>query len=100
MEQAGRGLEKLVAQSLRQAPANEGPLLAWPIVCGSVVAERTRALSFAEGVLRVEVADSGWKSELQSLAPRYLSAINRYTTAPVYRIEFVVAYPENARGVR
>ena len=91
MEPAGRGLDKVVAQSLRQAPPAEIPLLAWPVVCGSAVAERTRAFSFADGVLRVEVADSGWKTELQTLAPRYLSAINKYTVAPVYKIEFVVA---------
>jgi len=95
MEPAGRGLDKVVAQSLRQAPPAEGPLLAWPVVCGSAVAERTRALSFVDGVLRVAVADSGWKTELQTLAPRYLSAINKYTTAPVYKIEFVVAGPES-----
>ncbi len=67
--------------------------MAWPLVCGSAVAERSRALSFADGVLRVEVADAGWKSELQSLAPRYLAAINRYTPEKVQRIEFVVARP-------
>ena len=65
--------------------------MAWPLVCGSAVAERTRALSFEDGVLRVEVADAGWKSELQALAPRYLAVINRYTTETVHRIEFVVA---------
>ena len=91
MEQAGVGLEKIVAQSLRQAPPGEAPLLAWPIVCGSAVAERTRALSFADGVLHVEVADAGWKAELQTLAPRYLATMKRYTTTPVHRIEFVVA---------
>jgi hypothetical protein len=95
LELAARGLEKIVTQSLRQAPATEAPLLAWPIACGSAVAERTRALSFVDGVLRVEVADSGWKAELQALAPRYLSAINRYTTTPVYGIEFVVAHLES-----
>jgi predicted nucleic acid-binding Zn ribbon protein len=90
MEHAGAGLEKIVAQSLRQAPAAEAPLMAWPLVCGSAVAERSRASSFEDGVLRVEVADARWKSELQSLAPRYLAAINRYTTEAVRRIEFVV----------
>jgi len=90
MEHAGAGLEKIVAQSLRQAPAAEAPLMAWPLVCGSAVAERSRAVSFEDGVLRVEVADARWKSELQSLAPRYLAAINRYTTEAVRRIEFVV----------
>jgi hypothetical protein len=91
MEQAGAGLEKLVAHAMRQAPAAEAAVSAWPLVCGSAVAERSRALSFADGVLHVEVGDAGWKSELQSLAPRYLAAINRYTSEAVRRIEFVVA---------
>lgn len=68
--------------------------MAWPVVCGSAVAERTRALSFIDGVLRVAVADLGWKSELQSLAPRYLASINRYTVEAVRKIEFVITRPE------
>ena len=90
MELAGSGLEKIVAQALRQAPPLEAPLMAWPVVCGSAVAERTRALNFANGVLRVEVADASWKSELQTLAPRYVATINRYTTEMVLKIEFVI----------
>lgn len=64
--------------------------MAWPVVCGSAVAERTQALDFNDGVLRVGVADMGWKLELQALAPRYLAAINRYTSEIVRRIDFVV----------
>ena len=93
MEQAGGGLEKIVAQSLRQSPPDDAPLRAWPVVCGSAVADRTRALSFEGGVLRVEVADAGWKSELQTLAPRYVATINKYTPQIVQRIEFVIARP-------
>ena len=96
LEQAGSGIEKIVAQWLRLAPRAEAPLMAWPVVCGSAVAERTRALSFEGGVLRVEVADAGWKSELQTLSPRYLAMINRYTIESVQRIEFVVARQEIA----
>jgi predicted nucleic acid-binding Zn ribbon protein len=96
LEQAGSGLEKIVAQSLRLAPRAQAPLMAWPVVCGSAVAERTRALSFEDGVLRVEVTGLGWKAELQGLAPRYLAIINRYTTEAVRRIEFVVARAESA----
>ena len=95
MEQAGSDLEKIVVQSLRQAPPAQAPLMAWPVVCGSAVAERTRALNFQDGVLQVEVADLGWRSELQGLAPRYLATINRYTTQVVRRIEFVVARASN-----
>jgi hypothetical protein len=90
MEHAGAGLEKVVAASLRHAPRDEAPVLAWPLVCGSIVAERTRALDFADALLRVEVPDSGWKHEMQSLAPRYLAALNRFAGQKVERIEFVV----------
>lgn len=93
MEQAGAGLEKIVADSLRRMPVAEATLTAWPLVCGSAVAERTRALDFAGGVLRVEVSDAGWKRELQALAPRYVATINRYTSESVQKIEFVIASP-------
>jgi len=64
--------------------------LAWPLACGSTVAERTRALSFVNGILNVEVSNAGWKRELQALAPKYLAAVNRYAGQGVKRIEFVV----------
>src|SRR6266576_3285738 len=94
LEQVGSDLDRIVAKSLRQAPPAQAPLMAWPVVCGSAVAERTRALSFLDGVLRVAVADAGWKWELQGLAPRYLASINRYTVEAVRRIEFVVMHLE------
>jgi predicted nucleic acid-binding Zn ribbon protein len=83
-------LEKLMASALRRARAGEGPVLAWPLACGSTVAERTRALDFSHGVLRVEVPDVGWRKELQSFAPQYLAVINRYVGESVKRIEFIV----------
>jgi Dna[CI] antecedent DciA-like protein len=95
LELAGSDLDRIVARSLRQAPPAQAPLMAWPVVCGSAVAERTRALNFIDGVLSVAVADAGWKSELQSLAARYLASINRYTVQPVRRIEFVIVHSEN-----
>lgn len=100
MEQAGPELEKIVAKSLRQVPPGEAPILAWPVVCGSAVAERTRALSFLDGVLRVAVPDAGWKAELQVLAPQYLAAINKYTIEIVRRIEFVVSDPKDVVNPR
>jgi hypothetical protein len=93
LEQAGAGLEKVVVDSLRRMPAAAATLTAWPLVCGSAVAERTRALDFVSGVLRVEVADAGWRRELQALAPRYVATINRYTIESVQRIEFVITSP-------
>ena len=100
MEQVGAGLEKIVAGSLRRSPAGEGPLLAWSVACGQAVSARTKAVNFADGVLRVEVPDPGWRTELQALAPQYLAVINRYVAESVRRIEFVTSdkvESENAR---
>jgi hypothetical protein len=93
MEQASTGLERLVESALRRVPKADAPLLAWPLVCGATVAGRTRALEFTGTVLRVEVPDAGWKREMQSLAPRYLAALNRYSGQKVERIEFLIRRP-------
>jgi hypothetical protein len=90
LNRASAGLETIVARALHHAPAKESALLAWPVACGSAVADRTRALSVSEGILRVEVADAGWQRELVRLGPRYVALINKYSATSVRRIEFVV----------
>ena len=88
MESLAATLEKVVAGSLRRAP--DGPILAWPLACGSAVAARTRAVGFRAGILWVEVPDAGWRAELRHLGNRYLFAVNRYSPTNVSRIEFVL----------
>jgi hypothetical protein len=90
VDRPSAALEKIVSDALHRAPATESPLLAWPVACGSAVADRTCAVAFANGILRVEVADAGWQRELTTLAARYVAAINRYSATTVQRIEFVV----------
>jgi hypothetical protein len=90
LNRASDGLEIVVANALRRVPAEESVMLAWPVACGGAVADRTRALSFDQGILRVEVADEGWRRELVVLAPRYVASINSYVAIAVTRIEFVV----------
>jgi malonyl CoA-acyl carrier protein transacylase len=90
LDRVSQGLESVIAKALHRAPAEQSALLAWPIACGSAVAKRTRALGFSDGILRVEVADAGWRRELVSLAPRYVALINKYSATSVKRIEFVV----------
>jgi len=80
----------VIARTLRRAPSGTSPLLAWPLVCGPKVAERTRALSFAQGILQVQVPDAGWRAELRALAAQYVAVINRYAVEAVQRIEFVI----------
>lgn len=90
MHRAADGLDKIVQYSLRKVPEPDVPLLAWPLVCGSAVAERTRAVSFSNSILQVEVTDVRWKRELESLCAGYLVSLNRYSKTTVRRIEFVI----------
>ena len=91
MERAGTELQNIVADLLRRAPAEEAPLLAWPFVCGEAVARRTHAITYAQGVLRVEVPDKAWRAQLAELFPRYKTALNHLLPDVVERIEFTLA---------
>ena len=85
-------LERIVAEQLRRAPAHEQPLLAWAVVCGKTVAEKTSATAFSEGELQVTVPDRGWQKELASFVPQYIAGINRVVgNAVVQRIVFLTA---------
>ena len=90
MERAGERLDRTLHQVLRRVPSKNSILLAWPIACGSAVADRTRALRFENGVLSVAVPDQGWRRELTALAGQFVAAMNRVATERVQRIEFVV----------
>lgn len=89
MQPAREGLLKIVADALRRAPAEQAPLLAWPLVCGVKVAERTEATGFQDGVLNINVPDETWRAQLQSMAPQYLAGLERMIGKQVSRVEFV-----------
>jgi hypothetical protein len=95
VQSARDGLQKIIADAIRRSPAAEAPLHGWPLACGATVAARTRALVYSDGVLRVEVPDAQWRSELLALAPRYLATLNQF--AKVKRIEFVTAQESGGR---
>lgn len=90
MEQASSGLAKIFRDLLEHAPPNEIPVIAWPVVCGEQVASRTRAISFTEGVLWVQVPDKEWKAQLMDLAHQYVAALNTLKGGRVHRVEFLL----------
>ncbi len=91
MERAATTLRKIVTDALSTAPPEDAAVLAWPLVCGTAVADKTRALELQGGTLRVEVPDAGWRKQLQGFAPHYLDAINRIAGGKVEKLEFVLA---------
>ena len=90
MEHGRSELHKIFSDALRNAPPDQAPILAWPMVCGASVAKKTRALDFAKGVLRVQVPDKAWRTELEALTSDYVRALNGLVSKQVSRIEFVV----------
>ena len=89
MERARDGLQKIVVDAIRRAPAGQAAILGWPLACGATVAASTRAVSYADGVLNVEVPDALWRNELVNLVPKYLAVLSQF--AKVKRIEFVIS---------
>ena len=76
VESIRTGLRHIMSDFLKKQPQDEAPVLAWPVVCGAEVASRTKAVSFADGRLTVEVPDATWRSQLAAFTPRYLSGLN------------------------
>ena len=90
MEHVRSGLRRIMSDFLKTQPPEEAAVLAWPVVCGAEVASRTKAVSFAEGRLTIQVPDTGWRNELSALIPRYLSGLDELTPALVKEIKFEV----------
>ena len=94
LEPAGAVLAQIVADLLRGTSPEDAPVFAWPVICGSTVAARTRPLLFAGGMLRVGVPDAGWRTQLSELESRYVQQFNQLLGAGrVRRVEFVVLPP-------
>lgn len=90
MEPARGTLQKIVAEMLQRVPPEQAPVVAWQFVCGKTVADRTTALDFTEGVLRVKVPDATWRTQLADMMPHYLQLLRQYTGQKITRLDFVL----------
>ena len=90
LEPARLGYHRIVADILRRAPAEDAARIAWQLVAGAQVAQRTNALSLEDGVLRVRVPDFTWRSQLADFVPQYLARLGSMLGDKVQRIEFVL----------
>ena len=91
MEHIRSTLQQIVVDAVRRAPAEDIPLLAWPLACGTSVAEKTRALAFADGELMVQVPDTAWRTQLLTLTGEYLRLLKQISDGRVQRLRFVLA---------
>ena len=97
MQSAREGLLKIVVDALQRTPQEQAPVLAWSLVCGASVAEKTQATGFRDGVLQVAVPDEAWRAQLEKMAPQYLAGLNRMVGNRVKQVEFVAISPEQRK---
>ena len=89
MQHARNTLSKIYASATQHYAGDQAPVIAWALVCGSKIANRTSALSCANGQLAVQVPDKLWRSQLECLADRYITALNQVSRHKVSSIRFV-----------
>ena len=77
-EPLGAGLHSLLAEWLENPEARQIVLQrTWERAVGEAVSKKTKPLSFDDGVLSVEVADSSWAPELKKMSAELIAKINQ-----------------------
>lgn len=61
---------------------------AWPVACGKAMAGRGNVVGYAEGVVRVEVADGAWLRQLMSMRGQLAVELARIAGVRVSEIHF------------
>lgn len=61
---------------------------AWPVACGKTMAERGTVMGYADGVVRVEVADVAWLRQLVSMRGQLAREMARIAGVKVTEIHF------------
>jgi hypothetical protein len=90
MQSTRHDVAKLAARVFSGADTSEAVALAWPLVCGSKVAQRAKASGFYDGTLYVLVPDPGWRSQLEAFSVHYTQKLSELTGAEVHRIQYEV----------
>lgn len=90
MEHVRAALQRVLLDAVHRAPPEDVPLLAWPLVCGSAVAEKTRAARFDDGELVIEAPDAAWRTQLLALSREYIAQLQEITDGRVKRLRFVL----------
>jgi predicted nucleic acid-binding Zn ribbon protein len=99
MESLARILPGLMRElGLEERAAGWRAVSEWPALAGERLARRTRATSYGDGVLTVEVEGSAWMHELGFLKRDLVRRANEHLGAEIVReVRFVLARGGNLR---
>lgn len=98
---AMEGMRDLLKSSLRRSlgamPDKDRLAAAWPVACGMALAERGVVVGYADGVVRVEVADGAWLRQMISMQAQLAGEMARIAGVKVAGIHFEVKGLKNGR---
>jgi hypothetical protein len=87
-------LKGSLGHSLRAMRDEDRLAAAWPVACGKAMAGHGVVLGFADGVVRVEVADGAWLRQMMSMRGQLAGELGRIAGVKVSAIHFEVTRSE------
>ena len=83
-------LKGSLGRSLQALQEEDKLAMAWPLVCGRAMAEHGTVVGFADGVLRVQVADGPWRRQLISMQGQLAAEMGRVAGVKVTEIHWEI----------
>jgi hypothetical protein len=92
-------LRSSLGRSLRTLSDEDRLAAAWPVACGSALAERAEVLSLdADGVLHVRVLQPGWREQFMQMRTMLTDDLRRIAGVRLQAIHFEGQGRKNVRG--
>lgn len=92
-------LRSSLGRSLRTLSEEDRLAAAWPVACGSALAERAEVLGLdADGVLHVRVLQPGWREQFVQMRTMLAADLSRIAGVRLQTIHFEGQGMRNARG--
>ncbi len=93
MEQMRALIRRNLGRSLNGLSPADRLAAAWPVACGPALATRGEIVGFHEGILQIQVKDSLWLDQMQSMRPILERELARIADVEVAGIHFEVRDP-------
>jgi predicted nucleic acid-binding Zn ribbon protein len=81
-------LKDALRRSLRALQDEDRLAAAWPVACGKAMAERGAVVGYADGVVRLQVADEAWMRQMMSMRGQLAGEMARISGVKVAGIHF------------
>ena len=91
-------LRASLSRSLSAVPEEDRLAAAWTVACGRAMAEHGAIVGYQDGVVRIEVADNIWLSQMLALRGTLERELAKVSRLRIAAIEFVKKNPDTRRN--